>query len=175
MSDEHDRLARALGLSGKDALRVRARRVFKMWHQREPEHEYPDSANFPHEMACIGRAREILYTSNKWQSDLNHFEDYIHECDGGAKVYAARRAGGFSTAGLLNVPNLKTRVQLIELAYIVELTIDDENGKVQNIGFNDALLCSLTDKRTLVILRKSGGPIVVKGSKMRVTARGLVH
>lgn len=158
--------------------------AWRMWHQKEPRELVEATYDFPEELQPVGKAKRILYSSDKWEED-GDFYTYFHDFDSHPTVYApsrsawAKRANGarakpLDVARALNVNHVDDPQQLPLLAKTLELIITDVDGKKQSRKFRgETPLCCTSDLKTLVILA-SDGPIIIRGGQMVVTERGIV-
>lgn len=160
------------------------RATWKMWHDKEnPKREYTRKEKLLSEkhFVPIGKAHEILYSSDKWEKDGDAY-DYIHEFESHPLVFipASRvredEAIGAprKTTSVLGLRSPKKSLVVVELAKVKTLTYYDADGELVEIqGLKSAVLASSPDKKTLLILAKKG-PILVRGGQMKVTSRGIV-
>lgn len=164
----------------------RARQIYKLWTEKDPS----DSSLWQEELTertvdwdsldirAIGKGGDIVYTSDKWEKP-GVLERYHHPFDSGPSVFSAAHEGEAgapaSLARLLGVRDLR-KVTLTLIAVVNEIVIKVPGSKNLTLSFeaDPPALCSTLDKQGLVILSKERGPIVVRGGRMRVTARGIV-
>ncbi len=153
----------------------KSKQIHRMWHKRDVDCAVPMRVNLPDDMAVIGEAINIMYSSDKW-NEPGEFEDYTHACSSRAPVYEYRASGAdIYIEDIMKVPGFKGAVNMTWLANMVELEYRRDDGKRVCLGFKNADLCCLNDKKTLVILRPSGKTTIITGSKMRITAHGIVR
>ncbi len=148
--------------------------VYKMWHQKDVRRVNTRSFEFPEEVFLMGRAENIDYASDKWERD-NDFYPYGHYFDSHPFVYGTRGNGrGKDTRSLLQVDDLNGEWDMPVLAYCTQLVYDD-NGQMRKLRFSGrvTLTCS-NDRKTLVVL-SNARPVFIRGGKMIVTDRGIVH
>jgi hypothetical protein len=146
----------------------KAESIYRMWHQRNPDSQYEIcfSKPLPPNVVKVGVALEIMYSSNKWSGK---YEDYVHTCDSEAPVYECTDGpGDMPVTRLLHTP------EVAELADMVQLTWRTNDGEDRTRSFKAARMLT-PDRKTLVIVRPRGNPIFISGSKMRITARGIVR
>jgi hypothetical protein len=167
--------------------------LYEMWHQKHPRNVIPKTYEFnpprrdapranpghegPGVMTAVGRAAEILYSSDKWEKN-GDFWPYEHDFDSRPTVYANWGEGrGVQTTSLLQVRDLNDEWEMPLLAFVKSITYDDADGERRRLVFGKkgpVMTCS-PDKKTLVILAsRKTGPIFVRGGKMVVTERGIV-
>ncbi len=155
-----------------------AERHARMWHQKERGWgvgDIPLTFKFPDTVVQLGRAEEIVYQSDKWEEDFDFFP-YTHTFDSHPFVYGiGDGAVEKNVAELLRVqrPN-SSRWSLPLLAFVEQLTYDD-GKRSRRVKFrrDTAMSCS-RDRKTVIILSESK-PLFIRGGKMVVTARGIVH
>jgi hypothetical protein len=162
---------------------------FRLWHQKDPREIFEVDYDFPDYVHCIGRAEDILYASDKWETDGNFF-DYIHDFSTLPFVYACEGSFDLPSVGrpkrvdrLLQAPNLHEEFSLPILAQVRELVICPAGSsgsrskavRRRKIQFDQLpLLCCSPDLRTLVIFSDERGPIFIRGGEMVVTEHGIV-
>jgi len=168
--------------NGKDVERARA--TWRMWHQKEnPKREYKKSERLLDEafFAPVGKAHEILYSSDKWERDGDQ-HDYIHEFESHPTVYIPDSYASDEevvgtpkkTLSVLGLRVKPPRLVVPELAKVREFSYVDSAGELVEVRLGKgAIMGSSPDKKTLIILSKNG-PVLVRGGQMRVTARGIV-
>lgn len=175
-----------LGFHGRAHL-DRAFAIYKLWTEKEPDVSSMwrdpvtqrtvdwDELQF----AQLGRAKDILYISDKWEAD-GVLERYHHPFDTLPAVYCATEdAEGKERplAQLVGEPVSKAKaLQLVLLAVVEELVVVREGKTNLTLRYKDdpPPLCSTRDKKGLVIITKDRGPIFVRGGQMTVTSRGIV-
>ena len=175
-----------------------ARKVFQMWHRgRDVDSVFTDEIEFPEVMPKIGVALEILYWSDKFarrclecgkitesltchgetERAVGEFELYRHECDSHAPVYAPTKRP--DSDQYIQVKREKGRIPVTQLAFMDSIVVKLNNGQkvVQDFsvgsGRGTPLYC-MTDKKTLII-PWTRRPLICTGSKMKITAHGIVH
>lgn len=160
------------------------RATWRMWHKKEnPKKEYGRTEKLLSEkqFVPIGKAHEILYSSDKWERDGDH-HDYIHEFESHPKVYIPLSKATEdeiigqpkTTAAVLGLRSPKKSLVVVELAKVRSFSYFDSEGELVEItGISGAIAASSPDKKTLLILSKKG-PILVRGGQMKITARGIV-
>ncbi len=155
----------------------KAEKVYKEWHQRDPRRVTRRKKSIPEVFYCVGTAKEILYKSNKWESKLRVMHDYIHTFDSSPNVYlesAMADSDSEVVAERLLGPDLDT-IPLTQLGTTLELTIELESGEEHTLSLTgNPVLCATPDCKSVVILDRRG-LIVVRGGKMVVESRGIVH
>ncbi len=162
----------------------RAAATYRMWHQKHPDAVDEQDYHFPERISPIGFADAIIYKSDKWEDDGDFYE-YHHEFDSHPEVFMEGDVAPFpasravSTARLLRVPDVRasTSTSMPLLATVQTLVIAPfDGGPKHNLHFrNPPPLCCTTDKKTLVILSDTMGPIIISGGKMVITERGIVR
>jgi hypothetical protein len=160
-----------------------ARKTWRMWHEKDSKHEYKRSEKTLSEehFVPIGTAKEILYSSDKWERD-GDFHDYVHDFESSPKVYipASKVRDGEAvgapkkTAAVLGARSNPKQLVVPELAKVKSLSYIDSEGELVEVRVGrGAIMCGSPDKKTVIILTKSG-PILVRGGQMSITARGIV-
>jgi hypothetical protein len=162
-----------------------ARKNWTMWNDKpEPRREFTKSVkqlNEPY-FVCVGKAEEILYSSDKWEKDGDH-HDYVHTFETHPGVYIPESAAGDEdvigrpkkTLSILGLSTSRKQLAVTELAKVKDFTFKDKNGDLVAIELGrGAILASTPDKKCIIILAKNG-PVLVRGGKMVVTARGIVN
>lgn len=138
---------------------------YEMWHQRRAKKITKASFSFPGHVSKIGRAIEILYRSDKFETD-GKFYDYSHTFDSRPFVYGQDGSSDEdAVSGELSLPLLGTVKWLLIKTASGEETLTFPRGTI--------LSCS-SDRKTVIILNK-GDPLFVRGGKMVVTKRGIVN
>lgn len=155
-----------------------AESIHEMWHQKHPwtakHRSYEFDRNGTGCVSPVGRAVEILYTSDKWEKN-GDFWPYEHDFDSRPTVYTYWGPGqGTRVSSLLGVQDINSSWEMAILAYVKSVTVDvdGEHHRMSFAGKGPVMTCS-SDLKTVVILAK-GGPIFVRGGKMVVTERGIV-
>lgn len=67
-----------------------AAKMYRTFNDREHSREQAVSWKWPTAMQEIGKGRAEMYSSNKWQKNLDRYEDYKHIAEGWRFVYAER-------------------------------------------------------------------------------------
>lgn len=105
------------------------------------------------------------------------FELYTHDCDSHAPVYA--NSSKSDAEAILEVEPWSGSKPAIFLAYLADMTMHTNAGKKVEQGFtftqatSTPLYC-LPDKKTLIV-PWSRRAMIITGSRMKVTAHGLVR
>ena len=160
---------------------------FRMWHRKDPRRRITvKNAIDPKkhaEMASIGRALDIVYSSDKWEKD-GTFYPYEHDFTSKPKVWVPVSTVPSSdeivgrhrkTAGFLGERNLTGAKAVAQLAFVEELLYLDADGdETRLIVGKKAIMACSPDRKTVLILA-SFGPVLISGGKMIVTSRGIVH
>lgn len=162
----------------------RAASTYRMWHQKHPDRVDATDYHFPDRICPVGFADAIVYESDKWEAD-GDFYDYHHEFDSDPEVFMEGDVAPFapsrtvSTARLLRTPDVRdtSTTSMPLLATVKTLVIKPfDGGPKHNLNFrNPPPLCCTTDKKTLVILSETMGPIIISGGRMVITDRGIVR
>jgi hypothetical protein len=150
----------------------KAESVYKEWHQKDPRRVTKKKRNIPDTLFKIGKAKEILYESKKWEkknftyvhSPMTSTAFYEH-CfeDDDKEVSTAKLMGG----SLDSIP-------LTHLGEVLEFTVELNDGEEYSMPLHGKpMLCSTVDKKAIVIL-DSKGIIVCRGGTMRVDSRGII-
>ncbi|MGB0890135.1 MAG: hypothetical protein ACPGWS_07620 [Solirubrobacterales bacterium] len=159
-----------------------AEKNFVMWHDKDPRKYRKASEDaLDYDFACIGRAENIHYNSDKWAKDGTD-QSYVHDFDTRPKVWVplvsvdneeiigTPRKG----YGLLGLRTAANPAHVAQLALAEDLTYADNEGSKRVLGpFRNTPLFSSHDRKALLILRRRS-PIIIRGGDMRVTARGIV-
>lgn len=148
---------------------------YRMWHQKHPSKVEKRSFEFPPTVYAMGTARDIVYSSDKWERKGNNF-DYHHTFDSHPTVYGLKGSGrAKSVKQLLQVDDLDGTFPLPVLADVKELVLHD-GKKERKISFVShlPLLCCTLDKQGLVIFADND-PMFIRGGTMVVTPRGIVR
>lgn len=153
-------------------------RTFEMWHQKPYSGtERGPTYNLPEEVECVGRMVEILYWSDKWETDGKYYE-YIHTFDSAPKVYANLAGVGAakSTAQLLGLASVHGQIPVPVLATVLHLVYSDGKRNTTLRFRSPPVMSCSADKKTLAVFPppSKGGPFLVRGGKMQVTKRGIV-
>lgn len=154
-------------------------RAYRMWHQKHPKTVRQVTYDFPESIPVLGTALRIVYWSDKWEADDDGYF-YEHDFDSRPPVYGEfhKRGAGArhvdTAKDLLKVPSVNSTMEFPILADAVELSIDVPGEGVRTLQFKrpPVMLCT-KDRKALVILHER--PIVIRGSRMRVTERGIVN
>lgn len=158
--------------------------TFRMWHQKDPRKEVPRRGitllDEP-EFGCVGRATEIKYTSDKWEIDGDFFP-YVHDHTTNPGVYVPLSKTSdddligrpAKTLSLLGVRVKPRQLELAQLGTVDELTFVDSEGETQVQTFGKRCLLLSTADRKGIVLLDGKRPVIVRGGKVRVTARGIV-
>lgn len=176
----------------------RGREVNTVWND---EIDFPTDDTGRYVIPQIGVVHEISYWSDKFARECvdcgkitedkkcpdcgaktndapGVFELYTHDCDSHAPIYAntSRNDGDAE----LVIEPWSGRKGVTFLVYMADLTLKTNNGKkvTQGFTFSQNGTCTpmyaLPDRKTLMINWKKR-PMIITGSKMRVTAHGLVR
>jgi len=177
------------------------RKDFRMWHRgRDPDAVFSDEVEFPDQVPQIGVVLEICYWSDKFARrcrecnslteekrckcggitdvSVGDFELYRHDCDSKAPVYAPSSTPDDSEK-FMEVVRGAGRITVTQLAFMADITMKLNNGSkvVQGFSFSGnegtPLYC-MQDRKTLII-PWSRRPMIVTGSKMRITKHGIIH
>lgn len=177
------------------------RRIYRMWNRgRDVNATWTDGMRVPDEVPQIGTVDEICYWSDKFarecpgcgkiteakvcptckartQDAPGVFELYHHDCESHAPIYAPTSKPDSEAYLTVDKPNGKIHVTF--LAYMAEITMRTNSGRkvVQAFAFSQSSytpMYVLEDRRTLMI-PWAKRPMVITGSKMRVTAHGLIN
>lgn len=174
-----------------------AAKIFRMWHRgREPDAVFTDEVEFPEKLCKIGEVLEICYWSDKFarrclecgkitedttchgktERAVGTFELYRHDCDSHAPVYA--QASKPDSEEYVELPH-HGRLPVTQLAFMDSIVVRLNSGKkvVQDFPFgggHGTPMYSMMDKKTLIIPWHQR-PMVVTGSKMRITKHGIVR
>lgn len=150
----------------------KAEKVYKEWHQKDPKRVTKKSRHVPDTMYKIGKAKEILYQSAKWEkknftyihgpmTSTVYWEKCLEDDD---PEHATKTLVGGS---LDTIP-------LTHLGEVLEFTVEDNEGEEYSMPLSGKpMLCSTVDKKAIVIL-DSGGLIIARGGSMRVDSRGII-
>lgn len=151
----------------------KAQANYEMWHQKDPKRVTRQKRSLPEKMCKVGKAREILYRSAKWEPK-NH--EYIHDFDSHPSVYCEYALGDEeATHATSTLLGSITSVPLTHLGECIELVIETNDGEEYVFPLSGKpKLCATVDKKSVVILDRAG-IIVVRGGKMVVESRGIVH
>jgi hypothetical protein len=173
------------GNPGNPRDRSTARKNWTMWNDKpEPRKEFAKAVkqlSDPY-FVCVGKAEEILYSSDKWERDGDH-HDYVHTFETRPGVYIPERAAGDEdvigrpkkTLSILGMSASRKQLAVTEFAKVKDFTFKDKNGDLVEIALGRSAIGAFTpDKKCLIILAKNG-PVLVRGGKMKVTARGIVN
>jgi hypothetical protein len=162
-----------------------ARKNWIMWNDKaEPRREFTKAVKLLSEPAfvCVGKAEEILYASDKWERD-GDLHDYVHTFESHPGVYIPQSTAGDEdvigrpkkTLSLLGLRSARAQLSVAQLAKVRDFTFTDKAGDLVEIALGrGAIILSTPDKKCLIILAKNG-PVLVRGGKMKVTARGIVN
>ncbi len=152
----------------------KAAKNYRLWHKRDCDEVAVGPETIPDRMIVVGYMIEIMYNSDKWGKKSYKFHDYVHNCESGAAVYSAHKDANVDTGLLLKSKNWKRRLNLTELGECLEITFERLDGDEQNVDLEGSILACTEDRRGLVILGR-GSPIILRGGKMIVTARGILY
>lgn len=150
-----------------------------LWHSRESDGvvRRSSAALDATRFCAVGVAVNIVYESDKWYGKNEKKYFYDHDFDSRPKVYSPCkcRDGGcrsITRSSLLGVSD--NSVPVTELGTVDTFTMDVD-GETEHLEFKGkTYLYSTPDLKALVI--PSGKDVlVVRGSKMRVTSRGIVN
>lgn len=162
----------------------KAAKLYKMWHQKEPDSAYVQTFAFPEYICAVGRAHTIAYLSDKWMPNGNGRE-YEHYFDTHPTVYAPMDCSLFQptadvveTASILRA-DIDGDVQLPLLALVLEFIVIQPDHRKKNFVFktHQPVLCSTHDAKGLVIFAQDRGrmiPLFVRGGKMYVNSHGII-
>jgi hypothetical protein len=64
-----------------------AQKTFKVFHDRTHRKELPFEFGWPASMQEVGEGKAEMYRSNKWQKNLQQYEEYKHVVEGTRTVY----------------------------------------------------------------------------------------
>lgn len=160
------------------------RKTWREWHKKDnPRKEFSVVEKLLDEefFVPIGRAEEILYSSDKWERDGDH-HDYVHEFESHPKVYIPeshasedeRIGRPAKTTTVLGLRTRPERLVVPQLARVQSMSYVDKEGDLVEIRVGrHAIMGSSPDRKTLIILAKNG-PVLVRGGQMRIEARGIV-
>jgi len=152
---------------------------YHSWHQKDPDKVLvADGVKLPESLYAVGRSRELEYASDKWEDDGARYL-YGHDSDSGPTVYCAKKypwAGkSTSTAALLAVRNLEEPITLPILGVATYIIYDDTRNRSHKLVFQDeAVMCGALDRAAVVILTNAG-PVVIRGGKLSISWRGIIH
>lgn len=83
-----------------------ARELRRKFQDKEPEHEKRVTWDWPRQMQEVGECVAIMYTSNKWQSNPSHMEDYKHIAEAPQRLHLKKgflrdyhKKGAFKVVG----------------------------------------------------------------------------
>lgn len=150
--------------------------LYRMWNARKADEAFATSFEFPQDMGVLGRAMRIIYWSDKWKTDGTG-DYYEHDFDTSPEVYCESAEHGVkSIDALTKVKDINNRESgWPVLAEVMELSLERLEGGVKTYKFSKPpiMTCS-SDKKSVIILYKRE-PIIIRGGRMRVTARGIVN
>lgn len=163
---------------------AKAEALFREWHQKDPRKHLRrrvpllDVSHF----SCIGKAVEILYHSDKWEKNGDDYP-YVHDFTSRPGVWVVSDHADPSetigkpvkTLSLLGLRSAVDQLSVAQLAKAMELIVENKDGEKfeLSLGAKGAPLYATLDKKALLILCDNG-PVIVRGGKMAVTARGIV-
>lgn len=162
---------------------TQAEKNFRMWHAKDPrEYLKRSEESLDYEFVCVGRAEELTYISDKWEKDGTK-QPYIHDFDSRPKVWIPYYSQADDSEvigsprmgyGLLGLKSPSRAAHIAQLGTAEELVITASDGeKYEFAGLRSTPMFSSHDCKAVLILRRSG-PVIIRGGKMSVTARGIV-
>lgn len=130
--------------------------------------EFSRSLQIPYSLHLAGEAKHVLYRSKKWGEKA----DYIHEHEGGVKVYLPS-GNGKTVRVPLSIRNAKA---LVKLGDCLGFAFDDGEGEVEAIpGRPLPELYTIPSGRALFVIEgKKKLVAMIWGGKLGVEARGIV-
>lgn len=170
--------------SVSDVRAPKAAKLYKMWHQKEPDSAYVQQFAFPEYLCAVGRAHTIAYLSDKWMPN-GVGREYEHYFSTHPTVYAPPDCGLFEptddmveTTKILRA-DIEGDVQLPLFALVLEFIVILPNHRKKNFIFKtqQPVLCSTHDAKGLVMFANKDGrmiPIFVRGGKMYVNSHGII-
>ena len=153
--------------------------AYRMWHQKHPTKAYEMTFNFPDVLPLLGTALRIVYWSDKWEKSGGYH--YEHDFDSRPLCYGEHHLEGTepevfkeTAKDLLKTTSVNEQMQFPVLGEVVEVSVDVPEEGVRTLQFRKPpfMLCT-ADMKGVVILHKR--PIIIRGSKMHVTERGIVN
>lgn len=147
--------------------------LYRMWNAKQPDEAFALDFNFPEYAGVLGNAMRIVYWSDKWDEDSY----YEHDFDTSPEVYCGSAEDGEKhiddLTKIRDVNNVESEWPV--LAEVCELSLRLLNNRVKTFKFKRPPVMTCTkDKKAVVILYKRE-PIIIRGGRMRVTARGIVN
>jgi hypothetical protein len=143
--------------------------LYKEFNAREPDFVTAvGDLRLPDRLGLIGRARQILYRSNKWRTDGKECF-YIHPYESDVKCYVPWRAG------LAEVAVRAWPRELVQLGHCVDVEVETTDSAVAYLTPPEStLLCATPDGRSLALLHLGHGIVgALTGGRQRITDRGI--
>ena len=158
----------------------KAVRKYVEFHQHEPKKVGAFNSSFaiPATAVCVGQAVNVLYRSDKLNPTTLEDEgwiDYIHDHDGGVKVY---RVDGSAQGPERAVPAwLRNTHELTWLGQCLGFAYKADGEKIEAEGKKPLpdLYATPNGKALLVVQGKRRVLALIWGGRLGVEARGIVH
>lgn len=137
---------------------------YKDFHGVEPSKVHEVHGWVPGGMVLLGEVQDVGYKIKEPRSEKEAHQPYVHETEGGVKVYRRARSGEKATRTWKNFPTT-----LRELGYNIGFSYADKNGDIHEVkGSNRKYLAVTPSSKTLVVVGPSGVEHVIEGGKLHV-------
>ena len=165
----------------------KAKKHYKLWHQKPPDSYKVSTYKFPKQVTRLGRAKNILYFSDKWEEDGKGFE-YTHDFTSKPDVYASPGLVDALGIAIENPKGVNVQralkcspdgdIPLGFMALALEMTLDADGEEVTiPLKSDGASVWCLPDRKGVLIFVGESRPecLIIRGGSMVVTERGIVR
>jgi hypothetical protein len=142
--------------------------LYRTFNARQPDFVTALDVEFPRELARVGRARQILYRSDKWRSD-GVATYYVHPYE--SEVDCLVRPEGT----LERVVVRAWPTEAVQLGECIEVAAEAQDGGFRSVKPPaGTLLCATPDGRSLLFVHPRHGILgALTGGRQRITDRGV--